>query len=185
MAKTRKQRKQRRQRTQRKQRGKGQVCSGGICRTTPENVVVPGARNNGASFENPMGRAHARRVPPTIESLTSQNEILTQQNLELDQQIGEIQVKLDKRQAELLTVPRTNTNKRRSIQKFINMYREQIRTKQKMARNNERLIGRNEKIIQQMRQAAYNRNHPEEAAARQKELNNAALRAFMVENQTA
>ena len=48
MAKTRKQRKQR------KQRGKGQTCSRGICRTTPENVVVSGARNNSASFENPM-----------------------------------------------------------------------------------------------------------------------------------
>ena len=176
MAKTRKQRKQR------KQRGKGQTCSRGICRTTPENVVVPGARNNSASFENPMRRAPARRAPDTIESLTSQNEILTQQNLELDQQIGEIQVKLDKRQAELLTVPRTNTNKRRSIQKFINMYRGQIRTKQNMAKTNERLIGRNEEKIQRMRQAAYNRNHPEEAAARQEAANAAALAAFMVEN---
>ena len=33
-----------------------------------------------------------------------------------------------------------------------------------------------------MRQAAYNRNHPEEAAARQEAANAAALAAFMVEN---
>jgi sugar-specific transcriptional regulator TrmB len=173
MAKTRKQRKQR------KQRGKGQTCSRGICRTTPESVVVPGARNS-VSFENPM-----RRAPDTIESLTLQNESLTQQNLKLDLEIMEIQGKLDKRQAELLTVPRTNTNKRSFIQKFINMYRKEIRTKQNMARTNERLIGINEAKIQRMRQAAYNRNHPEEAAARQEAANAAALAAFMEENPTA
>ena len=173
MAKTRKQRKQR------KQRGKGQTCSRGICRTTPKNVVVPGARNNSASFENPMRRAPARRAPDTIESLISQNESLTQQNLELDRQIGEIQVKRDMRNAELLTVPRTNRDKRRSIQKFINMYNKEITTKQNMTRMNELLIGRNEEKIQRMRQAAYNRNHPEEAAARQEAANAAALAAFM------
>jgi hypothetical protein len=174
MAKTRKQKKQR------KQRGKGQTCSRGICRTTPENVVVPGARNNSASFENPM-----RRAPDTIESLTSQNNFLTEQNLKLDLEIREIQGKLDKRQAELLTVPRTNRDKRSNIMKFINMYRNQIRTKQTMARTNERLIGINEAKIQRMRQAAYNRNHPEEAAARQEAANAAALAAFMEENPTA
>jgi len=63
--------------------------------------------------------------------------------------------------------------------KFINMYRKEIRTKQNMTKTNERLIGINEEKIQRMRQAAYNRNHPEEAAARQEAANAAALAAFM------
>ena len=82
----------------------------------------------------------------------------------------------------LLNVPRTNRDKRLSIQKFINMYNKEITTKQNMTRMNEYLIGKNEEKIQKMRQAAYNRNHPEEAAARQEAANAAALAAFMVEN---